>query len=183
MFYFELGIRHITDWQGYDHMLFLLALTLPLSFRDWKVTLKWITAFTLGHSIALGLTATELIHVPGIWVELGIAVTIFITALLHLLHSFHIGKLTTLVSGVFGLVHGMGFGSYYSFIAQSDSFWWAWIPFNLGIEAGQIIVVLVLLFVYWCFQKFGGTARPYRWVLAGAVLAMSAQMILERLPQ
>ncbi|MGB1185215.1 MAG: HupE/UreJ family protein, partial [Schleiferiaceae bacterium] len=65
MFYFELGIRHITDWQGYDHMLFLLALTLPLSFRDWKTTLKWITAFTLGHSIALGLTATEILQAPG----------------------------------------------------------------------------------------------------------------------
>lgn len=183
MFYFELGIRHITDWQGYDHMLFLLALTLPLSFKDWKTTLKWITAFTIGHSVSLGFTANELMKAPAIWVEFGIAVTIFITVAVHLLHGFHIGRLNTILAGLFGLIHGMGFGSYYSFIAQSDSFWWAWIPFNLGIEAGQILVVLVLLFVYWCFQKFGGTGRPYRWVLAGAVLALSAQMIIERLPQ
>ena len=64
MFYFNLGIRHITDLEAYDHMLFLLALTLPLSFGQWKATLKWITAFTLGHSLSLALAATEMIRIP-----------------------------------------------------------------------------------------------------------------------
>lgn len=183
MFYFELGIRHITDWQGYDHMLFLLALTLPLSFKSWKPTLKWITAFTIGHSISLGLAATEAVKAPSDWVEFGIATTIFVTAFVHLVRGFSLGKAGSIMAGLFGLVHGLGFGSYYTFIAQSDSFWWAWLPFNAGIEVGQILVVLVLLFVYWAFQKFGGSDKAMRWVLAGATLALSLEMILERIPQ
>jgi len=65
MFYFNLGFRHITDLQGYDHMLFLLALTLPLSFSLWKPTLKWITAFTVGHSISLAIAAFRLGRIAG----------------------------------------------------------------------------------------------------------------------
>jgi hypothetical protein len=87
------------------------------------------------------------------------------------------------IAGLFGLIHGFGFGSYYTFIAQSESFWWAWLPFNAGIEAGQIAVVLCLLFVYSIFQKFDGRSSAYRWLLSGVVLTLSVQMILNRLPE
>lgn len=182
MFYFQLGIRHITDWQGYDHMLFLLALTLPLSFKLWKPTLAWVTSFTVGHSLSLALTALEVVKVPSEWVEFGIALTIFTTALWHAAAGFKVQRSGLVVAGLFGLIHGLGFGSYYQFIAQSDSFWWAWIPFNLGIEAGQVLVVLGLLFVYWASQKMGLKLASGRWLATGAVLALSGQMILERLP-
>ena len=182
MFYVNLGMRHITDLEGYDHMLFLLALTLPLSLKNWKPMLRWITAFTLGHSLALGLSAMELLKVPSGYIELAIALSIGVTAVLHLLSGFKVNRMGMLVSGVFGIVHGLGFGSYYSFIAQSDSFWWAWIPFNLGIELGQIMVVLAVLLVYWFIEKMSVRPQTYRLVISGGILALSFQMILERIP-
>ena len=182
MFYLELGIRHILDVQGADHMIFLLALTLPLEFKLWKPTLQWITAFTVGHSVSLALAALGWVKFPGEYIELGIALTIFGTALWHVFSGFKVQRAGLWVAGIFGLVHGLGFGSYYSFIAQNDEFLWAWIPFNVGIELGQILVVLILLFVYWGFLKFGGRQKAYRWVLAGVVLALSFQMIMDRFP-
>ena len=181
MFYFNLGIRHITDLEGYDHMLFLLALTLPLSFVQWKATLKWITAFTVGHSVSLALAATEVVRPPSELVELGIAVTIAMTVGSHLITGFKVVQGAMWLSGIFGLIHGLGCGSYYSFIAQSDSFWWAWIPFNLGIEAGQILVVLVLLFVYWAVEKIWRNPKAFKWMLSGVIVTLSIQMILDRL--
>lgn len=181
MFYFNLGIRHITDLEAYDHMLFLLALTLPLSFGQWKATLKWITAFTLGHSLSLALAATEMIRIPSHWVELSIAITISMTVGYHLINGFKVVQGAMWLSGIFGLIHGLGFGSYYSFITQSDSFWWAWIPFNLGIEAGQVLLVLALLFVYWTVEKIWRNTKATKWMLSGMILTLSILMILDRL--
>ena len=183
MFYFNLGIRHITDLQGYDHMLFLLALTLPLSFSLWQRTLKWIPASPVGRSLSLAISALDWVTLPSAWVELAIALTIALTVLVHLITGFKVLSQGMWIAGLFGLIHGFGFGSYYTFIAQSESFWWAWIPFNAGIEAGQIAVVLCLLFVYSIFQKFGGRSGVYRWLLSGVVLTLSFQMILNRLPE
>ncbi len=202
MFYFNLGIRHITDLEGYDHMLFLLALTLPLSFVQWKATLKWITAFTIGHSLSLALSAMDVITPPSElvdsgyvtfivatvlyflseWVELAIAITIMITVGYHLINGFRVSQGAMWMAGIFGLIHGLGFGSYYTFITQSDSFWWAWIPFNLGIEAGQILVVLALLFVYWTVEKIWRNPKAMKWMLSGVIITLSVQMILDRLP-
>ena len=181
MFYFNLGVRHITDLEAYDHMLFLLALTLPFSFGQWKAILKWITSFTLGHSISLALAATEVIRIPSHWVELGIAITISMTVGYHLINGFKVVQGAIWLSGIFGLIHGLGFGSYYSFITQNDSFWWAWIPFNLGIEAGQVLVVLALLFVYWAVEKILRNTKATKWMLSGMILTLSIQMILDRL--
>ena len=100
MFYFNLGVRHITDWQGYDHMLFLLALTLPLSFSLWKPTLRWITAFTLGHSISLAVSALGWVSLPGAWIELAIAVTIAFTVVVHALAGFKVMAQWDMVGGI-----------------------------------------------------------------------------------
>lgn len=182
MFYIELGVRHITDLAGYDHMLFLLALTLPLSWKEWKTVLLWVSYFTLGHSISLAVAANEWWSVPSAWVEWGIALTIAMTALLHMATSFKAKKFHGAMALLFGLVHGMGFGSYYQLIAQSDSFWWAWLPFNLGIEVGQLLVVVALVFVYSVALALGMKQRTYQWVLSGVVLTLSVQMLLERMP-
>jgi hypothetical protein len=99
----------------------------------------------------------------------------------HLINGFKVVQGAMWLSGIFGLIHGLGFGSYYSFIAQSDSFWWAWIPFNLGIEAGQILVVLALLFVYWAVEKIWRNPKAMKWMLSGVILTLSIQMILDRL--
>jgi hydrogenase/urease accessory protein HupE len=182
MFFFELGIRHIADLQGFDHMLFLLALTLPLRFSLWKPTLKWVTAFTVGHSLSLILSALDWVQVPGDWIEFGIAATIALTVLGHWITSFKVARFVVWTAGLFGIIHGFGFGSYYQFIAQNDQFWWAWLPFNLGIEVGQLAIVLVLLFVYWAFQFFSKNGKVLPWVLSGVAMTLSVQLVLERWP-
>ncbi len=182
MFYLELGFRHILDIKGYDHILFLIALTLPLTFREWKQVILWITAFTLGHSLTLGLTAAELIAIDSNWILFGISMTIFLTGMFHLIRNFSLSKVGPYISLGFGAIHGLGFGSYYSFVAQNNSFWWAWLPFNVGIELGQFIIVVVLLFVSSISQKLGVHIQTLRTLITGVVLTLSALMILERIP-
>ncbi len=182
MFYVELGIRHITDFAGFDHMLFLLALTLPLIWKQWKTLLLWVSYFTIGHSISLALAANGWVKIPADFVEWSIALTIALTVLLHMATSFKVKKFHGIMGLVFGLVHGLGFGSYYALIAQSDRFWWAWLPFNLGIELGQLMVVAALVFVYSVALALGMKQRTYQWLLSGVVLTLSAQMLIERMP-
>lgn len=180
MFYVDLGFRHITDWAGADHMLFLLALTLPMTWKDWRVLIRWVTAFTVGHSLTLAFAALEWVAVPSNWVEFAIAATIAATGILHLFAHFKLPKHGWIISLIFGGIHGLGFGSYYAFISQSESFWWAWIPFNLGIELGQLAVVAVLIFVYSVAVNLAFLKKGYKWLLLGVVLTVSFQMMVDR---
>ena len=87
------------------------------------------------------------------------------------------------LAGFFGLIHGFGFGSYYTFIAQSESFWWAWLPFNAGIEAVKLPLYSVC-FSYIRFSKnLVAAAVRIAGCLSGVVLTLSVQMILNRLPE
>ena len=150
------------------------------AYQGMKQVIWWITSFTLGHSLTLGLTATAIISVESNWVELGISVTIFLTAAFHLIRNFSLSQAGPYLSLIFGAVHGLGFGSYYAFIAQMILFE-AWLPFNIGIELGQILIVVILLFVYSISQKIGVQLQMLRALITGAVLTLSTLMILERI--
>ena len=76
-----LGITHITDWQGYDHMLYLLALVARYDLRHAGKAALLATAFTVGHSLTLAVASLDLFRVPGDWVEFLISLTILVTAL------------------------------------------------------------------------------------------------------
>ena len=80
-FYLREGFYHITDWKGYDHILFVLALCLPYPAKNWRQVLILITAFTIGHSITLALSVFNRILISSSWIEFLIPVTILITAL------------------------------------------------------------------------------------------------------
>lgn len=82
--YFRLGIEHILDVRGYDHIVFIVALTAPYRPRAWRQVVILVTAFTVGHSLTLALATVDRVRVPGAWVEFLIPVTILLTALLHL---------------------------------------------------------------------------------------------------
>ena len=79
--YFTLGREHIIDWQGIDHILFVMALCVRYQFADWRKLLVLITAFTIGHSVTLALSVFNLIHFSTKWIEFLIPVTIVITAI------------------------------------------------------------------------------------------------------
>ena len=152
--YFGLGREHILDYaNGYDHILFVLALCAVYLVRDWKKILILVTAFTIGHSITLALATLEIISVRTEWVEFLIPLTIFVTALSNLFRKEEsIGKgkiqINYAFALFFGLIHGMGFSNYLrALLGKSHNILSPLLAFNLGLELGQIIVVTIFLVI------------------------------------
>jgi len=147
--FFVDGILHITDIEGYDHMLFLLALCAPFTFKQWKPVVLLATAFTLGHSISLILASLDLVRFSSELIEFLIPVTIVLTASFHLItvtHSASVSVYRYLSAAVFGIIHGMGFSSFFRMISnEGESFITQLFLFNLGVEAGQLIIVAAIL--------------------------------------
>jgi hypothetical protein len=139
--FFVDGILHITDLEGYDHMLFLLAMCAPFSLAQWKPVLWLVTAFTLGHSLSLALAALDVIRFSSDVIEFCIPVTILFTAVFNLTGRgkiSHVSLFRYVTALVFGVVHGMGSTEGEGFIGQL-------FLFNLGVEAGQILIVSTIL--------------------------------------
>lgn len=145
--FLQLGFRHITDPGGLDHVLFLLALAAIYRPQDWRAVLRVVTAFTVGHSITLALAVAGALDVPGALIEFLIPVTIVATAVENIAIRNHAragaGSFRRpVVAGVFGLVHGAGFANYLRSLFVEDLA----VPllgFNVGLEVGQIAVLLV----------------------------------------
>ncbi len=146
--YTVLGIEHIL--LGIDHLLFVLALIM-ITRGKWRI-LKTITSFTLAHSITLSLAALGLVKFPGPPVEAVIALSIVFLAMEILKNLRGEATLTSkkpwIVAFTFGLLHGFGFAGALSDIGLPQTE----IPlalafFNIGVELGQIIFVMVMLFV------------------------------------
>ena len=115
--YLSLGIDHIADIKAYDHILFILTLCAVYQLRQWRKLLILITAFTIGHSITLGLATLKFINVPTNLIEFLIPVTILITALTNILQksgkiSLKVHLFKYLLAILLGLIHGMGFSKY-----------------------------------------------------------------------
>lgn len=139
--YLLLGIEHILI--GLDHLLLVLGLFLIT--QGWRALAANVTAFTLGHSITLAVASLDIVHVPGTWVELTIALTILMLALsLSRRPVRRLGHQWMLFS-VFGLVHGMGFAGVLGDIGlPRQDLLTALLAFNLGIEVGQIAFIAAL---------------------------------------
>jgi len=146
--YFPLGVEHILT--GFDHLLFLVCLIILIPRTS---IIYAITAFTLGHSISLGLAAFNVLTIPSAPVELLIALTILYLAvdIIHM-KKVHLKKESINHSYplivFFGLIHGLGFAAVLSEIGfPSEQRWWALLLFNLGIELGQLLFVIVFILV------------------------------------
>lgn len=186
-FYFGLGWEHIISPDALDHQLFIAALCAIYVLRDWKQVLILVTAFTIGHSITLALSVLDVVRFPGKWVEFLIPVTIVLTALFNVFQKKFTPRsvrINYFLALFFGLIHGMGFANSIRFmLAQDQQLGWSLFGFNVGLEAGQIVVVLILLLLT---QFITGLLRANRreWVLflSGGVFLMSLKMVLERIP-
>lgn len=153
--YFELGLTHILDWNGYDHMLFVLVMIAGVDPAKWRIILAMITGFTLGHSLTLAITVLTDPLMPSDIVEFFIPVTIFLTALFNFQSSRGSSILTALMVTLFGLIHGMGFAGYLSSLLPGEgSVVLPLLFFNLGVEAGQIIFALIAVAVFAGFRYF-----------------------------
>ncbi|PZP52232.1 MAG: HupE / UreJ protein [Pseudopedobacter saltans] len=184
--FFTTGIEHIADWKGIDHILFISALCLRYVWSDWRKILILITAFTIGHSLTLALSVFNIINIPTVWTEFLIAVTILITALSDLKKESNTSKKYSLIyyfALVFGFIHGMGFSTLLkSMLGRDRQIVGQLFAFNLGLEVGQILIVICLLSILTLFAKLGINRLHSRIFISGAIAALALEMCLERWP-
>jgi hydrogenase/urease accessory protein HupE len=172
--FFALGIEHILT--GYDHLLFLFALMIG-GGSAWSLV-RIVTAFTLAHSMTLTAAALDLIVLPGRIVESAIALSIAYVAVENL---FERGTSKRwLVALVFGLVHGFGFSAVLKELGlPQDGLAWSLLLFNLGVEAGQALVIVAAIPLFVSLQRASWRPRAVR-VMSLGVLAIGLLLFAER---
>lgn len=185
-FYFKLGWEHIISSDALDHQLFIAALAAIYLLKDWRQVLILVTAFTIGHSLTLALSVLDVVRFPSNWVEFLIPVTIVVTAITNLFqHKFtkRSVRINYFLALFFGLIHGMGFANSIRFMLASDqNLGWSLFGFNVGLEVGQIVVVLILLLIaYLVVGVFRANRREWVIFLSSAVFALAFKITLERI--
>lgn len=150
----KLGITHIINVNGLDHVLFVVVMIAVYTYHDIKKILWIVTSFTIAHSITLLLSMLNIITLPTSWIEAIIPLTIMFTCIenmfLERLHDYRV-----VFSGIFGLVHGMGFSNSFQEIYSTEfSVTQHLLPFNLGIELGQLFIVTVIVGIQWIGIKY-----------------------------
>lgn len=185
LFNVKYGINHVLDINAYDHVLFLIVLTIPYVFKNWKRVLLLVSIFTLGHTLSLVLAAYNVVSVNAQVVEFLIPITILIVALYNV---FTAGKgaqnekigilfLTTLF---FGLVHGLGFAREFKILlSDTDNKLVLLLEFALGIEIAQVIIVFIVLFLSYVVQTiFRFTKRDWIMIISAIVVGLVIPMLL-----
>lgn len=184
--YFGLGWEHILDWQGYDHILFVCALCGIYQLRDWRSVLVLVTAFTIGHSVTLALSVLDKIRIPASLIEFLIPVTIVITCFSNIINkkkSSGLVKFNYLLASLFGLIHGLGFSNYLkSLLGHHSNIIPELFSFNVGLEAGQLIIVIsILIIAYILTEVLKAPRREWNLFLSSAIFGIAFTMALERL--
>jgi len=187
MFYLRMGWDHIVSKDALDHQLFILVLIAVYTIQDFKKVLILVTAFTIGHSLTLALSVFDILRVPSAWVEFLIPCTIAITALINIFGKNNVQKQMKLnysLALFFGLIHGMGFANSIRItLAKEQSIATGLLGFNIGLELGQIVVVLAILIILFLLTTIFKLDRK-NWIMfvSSGVFALSLQMALERIP-
>lgn len=185
LFNVEYGVNHVLDIKAYDHVLFLIVLTISYLFKDWKRVFLLVSTFTLGHTLSLILAAYGVVRVHAALIEFLIPVTILMVAVFNI---FTAGKgaqkagvgvlfFTTLF---FGLVHGLGFAREFKMLlGDSDHKLILLLEFALGIEVAQIIIVFIVLFLGYIIQTvFRFSKRDWILVVSAIVVGLVIPMLL-----
>lgn len=185
--YLQVGFEHITDPNGYDHVLFIVALCAIYRLPDWKRVLILVTAFTVGHSVTLALATLQLVQFRSEVIEFLIPITILLTAVGNFFYKadaktddarFQWFRYVLAVG--FGLIHGLGFSSYLrSLLGKEQSIVQPLLAFNLGLEIGQLVIVFALLVVATLFGSLFRVSK-HNWNLAfsGIVAGMALSLII-----
>ena len=184
--YFQIGLRHVLDLRGYDHILFLIASVVPYTFKDWRKILLLVTIFTVGHTLALILSVFSIVTIKVRLVEFLIPLTILITALYNLFSASNNSKKENInvmasVTIFFGVIHGLGFAAYFKPLlsgSPSDKFG-PLFEFALGIEAAQIVVVIMALLLAYILHFFRISRRDYILVISAFVIGVIISAIVQ----
>jgi hypothetical protein len=185
--YLSIGLKHVLNIHAYDHVLFLLALTVPYEFKSWKRILILVSLFTLGHTLALILSVFNIVTIKVAIVEFLIPITILIAALFNIFSAGKSSKkdnitFIAIVTVFFGIIHGLGFSNYFNSILSgkpTDKL----LPlfeFALGIEAAQIIVVIFSLLLAYVVQNlFKFSKRDWTLTISAFVVGVVIPMIIQ----
>ncbi len=185
--YLSLGFEHITNLKAYDHILFVIALCAIYRLKDWKKVALLVTAFTIGHSITLALATLNLITYSTKLIELLIPITIVLTCIINFFHksaerSSDVDKPSFFrypVAMAFGLIHGMGFSNYLrSLLGKEESIWQPLLAFNVGLELGQLIIVVIVLIISSLMLDIL-KIKKHNWnmILSGIILGVALTLI------
>lgn len=158
----------------------------------WRRLVWLVTAFTIGHSVTLALATLDLVRVSSQLVEVLIPVTIVLTSIAAIRFSRHDDERTGptgsqlpqyLLAAIFGLIHGLGFSTFLrSLLGGEESITGPLLAFNLGLEAGQLfIVAIVMLLGVVAVRVLGLTRREWVLILCGGTMAVALTMIVDRL--
>lgn len=185
--YFEKGLSHILNLSVYDHILFLMALTAPYAFKDWKKLLLLISIFTVGHTLSLLLSVFGVVIIKVNLVEFLIPITILIIAFYTLLTAGKSSKQDSIsmigfITLFLGIIHGLSFVGYFKTIATGSpqSKLLPLIEYSLGIETAQITVVFIMLILSYVVQNFFRfSKRDWTLMISSFVIGMVLPMILE----
>lgn len=189
--YFQLGLDHIMDLDAYDHILFIVALSAIFSLQQWRRVFILITAFTIGHSITLALAGLKIIGFPGDIIEFLIPVTILITAIYNVTTSNTLDEMESVFNKkflihyafalFFGLIHGMGFSNYFaSMLGKESNIVEPLFGFNVGIEAGQLIIVAcILICSYIALNVLKISQKSWNLFISGAAAGIALILMKE----
>ncbi|MFN4085556.1 MAG: HupE/UreJ family protein [Spirosomataceae bacterium] len=188
--FLQLGFEHITDLNGYDHILFVLSLCAVYTIWDWKRVLILVTAFTVGHSITLALAALQILSFDQDLIEFLIPVSILITCLTNLFQqNGRNGQilqerktLRYLFAAFFGLIHGMGFSTYLrSLLGKSSQIVNELLAFNIGLEIGQLLIVIASFVMSFLAIEIFKIKRTIWNLISSSFLAgMTFHLLLEK---
>ncbi len=184
LFYVKLGIQHVLDSSAYDHVLFLMALAVPFTFKSWKKVLLLATVFTIAHCVSLALSVYEVMMIDVAWIEVLILVSIVLAALFNLLYTLQKSGhksvlLHLIITAFFGAIHGFGFSNYFKLLmAEEDHKLSPLLGFATGIEISQVlIVVVVLVFAYLVQELFKVKQRVFVIVMSLIIIGITIPLL------
>lgn len=185
--WFSTGFTHILDWQGYDHILYIMALCALYTYAEWKKLLTLVTAFTIGHSLTLAASVTHLISINQLYIEIIIPLTIMITCAINIVklkyEKPYLYNINYVFALLFGFVHGMGF-SYLlkSMLGKEQSVMFPLLSFNIGLEIGQLLIVGLMilisafLFIFTRIKKI-----TFVYIISSIIFCVTTVLFLQRL--
>ncbi|MGB0176040.1 MAG: HupE/UreJ family protein [Owenweeksia sp.] len=184
--YLRLGYEHILSLSALDHILFVVVIMAAYQTKHWLRIVIAVSLFTVGHSLSLILSAYDAVDIDKKFVEFLIPLTIVFTAVYNLTKTGQNsqGRFKYFLALVFGIIHGFGFSSYLGMLMLGDGdMWSALLPFNLGIELGQLVIVLVTFILMLMVLVIMRTkARDWNLFVSGIAFGLSFVMCIENWP-
>jgi hypothetical protein len=191
--YFNLGIEHITDLNGYDHILFIIAICTNYRILQWKELAILVTAFTIGHSLSLALAILNYVSFNPAIIEFLIPVTILSTSIHNIIKlpkplvnaEFKTDFTKYLLVLLFGLIHGLGFSNFLKeTLVQNESIFTPLLAFNLGLEIGQLLIVLLFLLLNFLFLNLlRKEQRDWSLFVSGAIFSVAFLIAAEKIKE